>query len=49
MGDINFKPDSERFFVVINNKTHWGAPSVLCAKALEEWEQKNEKKNSKKK
>lgn len=49
MGDINFKPDNEKFFVVINNKAYYGTPPVLSAKALEEWEKKNEKKNSKRK
>ena len=46
MGDINFKPDSKKIFVVINNKTYLG---TLCAKALEELEQRNAKLNSKRK
>lgn len=49
MGDINFKPDNLRFYIVINNKTYCGTPPVLCEKLMEEWEKKSKKRNSKRK
>lgn len=41
MGDMNFKPENLRFYVVINNKTYWGTMPALCDRLMEEWEKEN--------